>query len=358
MRTIPIVGGAVLVVAAAAGTVGLVGDGGYGADGADPADTASATAVATAKVRKGDLVESMSTSGTLEYADDRDLAAQLAGTVTWLPAAGRVVREGQVLYRVDTMPVVRLDGKVPAWRALAPDVSDGADVEQLEQALLDLGYGVDEGMDADGEWTSLTTRAVEEWQEDRGLDETGELPLGSVVFTDGDLRVSGRLLDVGAGLQPGTPVLEVSGIDRRVTVELQPSQRHLAPVGGVVDLDFPDGTTARGRIVDVEVVPPADEQSQEVLSVTVEPTGRRSRRAVAGQLDGASVQVTVTDTLAEGVLIVPVTALVALTDGGYAVEVVDDGSTRTVPVETDGFAGSTVAITGDLAAGDDVVVTP
>ncbi|MFC5728581.1 MULTISPECIES: efflux RND transporter periplasmic adaptor subunit [Nocardioides] len=358
MRTAPIVGVAVLVVAAAAGTVALVGGGGLGPDSGEPADAASTTAVSTAKVREGDLVESTSTSGSLEYADGRDLAAQLAGTVTWLPPAGRVVREGQSLYRVDTTPVVRLDGRVPAWRDLGPDVSDGADVEQLEQALLDLGYGVDEGMDADGEWTYLTTQAVEDWQEDRDLEETGELPLGSIVFTDGDLRVSGRLLDVGAGVQPGTPVLELSGTDRRVTLELEPSQRHLAPVGNAVDLDFPDGTTARGRIVDVEVVPPADEQSQEVLSVTVEPAGRQSRKAVAGQLDGASVQVTVTRTLAEDVLIVPVTALVALVEGGYAVEVLDGGSTRTVPVETGGFADSTVAVTGDLAPGDDVVVTP
>lgn len=350
MRTWFVAGGAVLVVASAAGVAGVVT-----AEGDDPTAETTTTGSATAKVRRGDLVETTSASGSLEYADSRELASELAGTVTWLPATGRVVEEGEALYRVDTTPVLRMDGRVPAWRALGPDVSDGVDVKQLERALLDLGYGEDYDMAADGEWTWVTTLAVEELQEDLGLEETGELPLGSVVFSDGDLRVSGRLVDVGAGVQPATPVLEISDVDRRVTVGLEPSQRHLAPVGGEVELEFPDGTSARGRIVDVELVPATEEQ-EETLTVTVEPLGKRSEKRVGEQLDGASAQVSFTDTLAEKVLIVPVTALVALEDG-YAVEVVeDDGSTRLVEVTAHGFADTSVAVEGDLAEGDEVVV--
>lgn len=357
MRVSVVVGGAVLVVAAAGGVVGVVGTDGLGApdpSGADPGPAAEATA----QVRRGDLVETTSTSGALSYPGGRELATTLTGTITWLPAAGRVIREGQRLYEVDLTPVVRLDGKVPAWRDLEPGMSDGVDVRQLEQALADLGFPSSFDLEVDEEWTSATTEAVEEWQEDRDLEETGRLPLGTVIFTEGDQRVEARLLAVGDVAQPGTPVLEIGDDERQVIVGLDPTRRNLAPIGGEVALKFPDGTTARGRITDVEVVPPADDQAQETLTVTVEPTGRRSRKEVAAQLDGASVLVSFTDTLASDVLIVPVTALVALADGGHAVEVVDGSVTRMVPVTTGGFADATVAISGDVAEGDTVVVTP
>lgn len=352
MRRLVITGTAVCV-AAAAGVVGLVS-----AEGSDRSSDPEPRADATAEVRRGNLVETTSAGGSLEYAGSHDLGSGLPGTVTWLPRTGRVVKEGGVLFEVDTTPVLRLDGEVPAWRDLGPDVTDGIDVRQLERALRDLGYPEDYDMEVDQDWTWVTTEAVEDWQEDLGVEETGTLPLGSVVFSDGDLRVSGRLVDLGASVQPGTPVLETSGVRRRVTVSLETTQRHLAPLGGDVELDFPDGASARGRIVDVETVPAADEQAEETLSVTVEPLGERSERRVAEQLDGASVLVSFADTIAKDELLVPVTALFALEEGGYAVEVVDGSESRMVPVGTEAFADSLVAVTGDLEPGDTVVVTP
>lgn len=353
MRVLPTVAGATVLVCAAAGTAGWVA-----LDGDDPAPAAATSAEPehTATVRRGDLTESSSTAGTLQYADDRSLLAEAAGTVTWLPPSGRIVREGQALYRIDTVPVTRLDGRVPAWRALEAGIDDGTDIAQLESALLRLGYGTDVDLDADGEWTWATTHAVKEWQDDHDLDETGKLPLGSVVFTVGDVRVSGHLAARGDRVQPGTGLLDITGTGRQVTVSLATTQRNLVPVGGKVELSFPDGTTAIGRISDVALTPAADEQSQDTLTVTIEPAGRRARRAISGQLDGASVVVTSTDVIARDVLVVPVTALIATTDGGYALEVAEDGRTRIVPVETGGFADTTVAVTGDISEGTKVVV--
>lgn len=353
MRILPTVAGATVLVCAAAGTAGWVALGG---DDPAPASASTDDTGRTATVRRGDLTESSSTSGTLEYAGDRSLLAEAAGTVTWLPASGRVVREGQALYRIDTVPVLRLDGTLPAWRELAPGIDGGADVEQLEAALVRLGYGSDVGMDVDEEWSWTTTHAVKEWQEDHDLEETGRLPLGSVVFTAGDVRVSGHLVEEGDRVQPGTGLLDVTGVGRQVSLDLETTQRNLVPIGGKVELSFPDGTTARGRIVDVELVPAPDEQSEDSLAVTIEPDGRRARRAISGQLDGASVVVTSTDVIAKDVLLVPVTALVATEGGGYGLEVVADGRTRIVPVETGGFADTAVAVSGDIAEGDEVVV--
>ena len=65
-------------------------------------------------------------------------------------------------------------------------------------------------------------------------------------------------------------------------------------------------------------------------------------------------------TIAEDVLAVPVTALVALVDGGYGVEKVDaDGARSYVAVTTGAFSDTLVEVESpDLAEGDEVVVTP
>ena len=64
--------------------------------------------------------------------------------------------------------------------------------------------------------------------------------------------------------------------------------------------------------------------------------------------------------VATDVLVVPVTALVALSGGGYGLEkVLADGSTQYVPVTAGAFAGTSVEVSGDdVAEGDEVVVTP
>ena len=75
-------------------------------------------------------------------------------------------------------------------------------------------------------------------------------------------------------------------------------------------------------------------------------------------LDQAPVDVEVVSDRADDVLAVPVTALLALAEGGYAVEVVtDDGSTVLVAVDPGLFADGFVEVTSDsLQAGMEVVV--
>ena len=80
----------------------------------------------------------------------------------------------------------------------------------------------------------------------------------------------------------------------------------------------------------------------------------------AGSLDQAPVTVNITTESSPGpVLAAPVTALVAQSPGGYAVEVVGPGNTRRyVPVRPGIFDDTSglVQVTGALAPGQRVVV--
>ena len=161
-------------------------------------------------------------------------------------------------------------------------------------------------------------------------------------------------------MQPGTVVLQVGATQRTVTVSVDPTQQRLAPVRKAVELEFPDGTTARGRIREVEHIE-ATEETDESLDVTIEVVGPEAKRKdVDKQLDGTSVQVGFAHNIAKDVLAVPVTALVALVDGGYGVEKVGaDGATAYVAVTTGSFSETLVEVESpDLAEGDEVVVTP
>ena len=77
-----------------------------------------------------------------------------------------------------------------------------------------------------------------------------------------------------------------------------------------------------------------------------------------GALDQAPVDVDITTETARNVLAVPVNALLALAEGGYAVEVQEAGGARhLVPVKLGLFADSLVEVGGGgLRAGMNVVV--
>jgi hypothetical protein len=184
-----VIAGAIVVVATSSGSDSEVS----GADGATP----------TTRIERRDLVDVQTEDGTLGYADSRTIVNRMAGTVTWLPRAGAVVRTNARLYAVDGKAVYLLDGSVPAYRDLAPGLS-GPDVRALERNLRTLGEDPSGAMDVDGTWDAGTTAAVKRWQHDKGMAETGTISLGRVVFAPGDRRVSALALKVGASAGSGS----------------------------------------------------------------------------------------------------------------------------------------------------------
>jgi hypothetical protein len=127
------------------------------------------------------------------YAGSYTVLAQLQGTITALPAAGHVIGNGRVLYRVDGYPVVLLRGPTPAYRTLgegatAADVS-GPDVAELNRDLVTLVYVSRAELDPSSDQFSWATKAgIEKLQEHLGMDQTGALDLGQPVPTGRSLR--------------------------------------------------------------------------------------------------------------------------------------------------------------------------
>ncbi|MEO3808235.1 peptidoglycan-binding protein [Sphaerisporangium sp. B11E5] len=343
-RVLPAAGIAVTAILAGTAAVTMTGGGRAG----PPGPTATAPAANTAAIERGDLTDTVSVDGTLTYVGERKVYGGAAGTVTWIAPEGTVVTRGRPLIKVDREPQVLMYGWLPLYRTLQLGVSDGTDVEQLERNLRKLGYGDD--MTVDTDFTYATYQAVLEWQEDRGLPETGSVDASQVVFLPGPVRVADARVEVGDRAAPGQQVLTVTSTRRTVHVDLEADMQALARKGATVTVELPDGTELKGKISEIGTVveggsgedtAPGDEEEP---TVGVEITLASPKKA--GRLDQAPVSVTLISERAEGVLSVPIEALLALREGGFGVELVEGGTTKIVAVETGAYGQGRVEISG------------
>src|SRR5215471_9584626 len=231
-------GGAVAVLAAAGVAVAVTGPfAGAGHAGGGPAGSGSPTSLSVMARRL--LVSQTSVSATLGYAGSYTVAGY-GGAVTWLPGPGRVIGQGQVLYRVNNgTPVVLLYGRVPAWRALSAGVH-GADVRQLNRALVALGCATRAQLDPGSKYfTAETTYALERLQARLGLPQTGTLPLGQAVFLPSAIRVTAVPGAVGA--PAAGPVLSATSARHVVTIALDAAQQSEVKAGDTVAITLPTG---------------------------------------------------------------------------------------------------------------------
>ncbi|WP_426512579.1 peptidoglycan-binding protein [Dactylosporangium sp. McL0621] len=309
----------------------------------------------TAPVARGDVTARVQVAGTLGFDGAYTIVNQLpGGVVTAVATPGTAVVRGADLYAVAGVPAVLLYGTTPAYRDLALGMSDGADVLQLEQNLVELGLDPQHGITVDRHFGDATATAIRRWQKARGLpvaERTGGLPLGQVVFLPGALRVGDAVVAPGGTAGPGAPVLSVSSTARVVRVALTASRQASVHPGDPVKVTVPGLNTALdGTVREVGTVAttategngaPGPATVPMVVTVTLPPG--------APVLDQAPVQVAITGAQRRNVLLVPVTALLAGAAGGYQVAVVDGAGRRLVTVQTGLFDenAGTVEVTGD-----------
>ncbi len=374
--------GALVLVVAAVATFGL-GTGRSEKPAVDP------RLFQTVPVTRADLVEYTELKGEVGYGAPVPMRSEATGTVTWIAPGGDVVSRGETLLRVNDQPVVLLYGSLPMFRTLAEaprpaepaaatstagaapssrtaspaavEPTTGNDVKQFEENLRSLGY---HGFTVDDEFTAETAKAVKRWQHDLGKEQTGRVEPGDVVYAPAAVRIAQQSVRVGAAVP--ADVLTWTGTTRVVTATAEQGTADWATSGAEVTV-VPDGGKAiRGTVDQVGADP-----------TTVGSDSDTGKPAGSGDGDAATPQISITVTVADQealraaetgavdvrriakerkqVLTVPVSALLALAEGGYGLEVVHGAATRTVAVKAGMFADGRVEVTGDgLAAGLDV----
>lgn len=340
------VAGGTAVAVATAATVGVA----VGSRNGD-SNTASATTPAvdlnvTPVVRR-DLARNEELDGTVGFGPESVLVLPLEGTLTSLPEEGTVIAHGSVIAAVDDEPVIAIRSDTTLWRDLGPTAGDGDDVLAIERMLAQLGYAADHDVTVDGDWTDATTSAVTAFQADHGQADDGVITRGEIVSIPGPLRIA----DVAGGLgQPASEAgITVTDPEETVDVDLDVADATLLAVGDAVSVELPNG----------------DRVAATVASIGEASTGESGATTIAVQVaidggtalpTGTPVDVIVSIVAATGVLTVPVEAVLALAEGGYAVEVREGSGTQLVGVELGTFADGFVEITGDITEGVEVVV--
>ncbi|MFI6244847.1 hypothetical protein [Streptomyces sp. NPDC051016] len=374
-----------------------------------------AVRVATAVVTRSDLSNTQTLDGTLGYGRTTTVKGSKAGLITWLPAAGTTMRRGEPLYRVDNVPVPVFYGGTPLYRTLEARDTTGPDVRTVADNLKALGYDIGvqppvgtwitpqpvtqltpttpvtpttpdttgslpsaspssssgtpspapsasastapvQVKRGDGVLTAGLVAAVERWQTAVGMPATGVLGVGDVTVLSGAVRVDGvqaQLADAADGT-----LMTVTSTVKSVTVSVDPSEVGSMRRGDTVTVSLPDASTTRGTIASIgATVRTSDASSGDDASgqprLTVGIT-LRDTAAVRG-LTSAPVQVKFASETRKGVLTVPVGALLALREGGYAVQLPGG---RLVAVKTGMFSKGVVEISGTgIGAGTKVVTT-
>jgi hypothetical protein len=159
-------------------------------------------------------------------------------------------------------------------------------------------------------------------------------------------------------------VLETSSTRLVATVDLDATKQSEAKVGEPVTVEMPGGNTVAGKVTAVSPIAQSSSNSDNgngngngngggsgngngngssgaTIPVTIALGGRTS----AAGLDQAAVSVSFAQAEAKGVLSVPVTALLAVAGGNYAVQEAASPHTL-IPVTTGLFAAGYVQISG------------
>ncbi|WP_399895649.1 hypothetical protein ACGH7X_39815 [Streptomyces sp. BBFR51] len=366
-------------IAVAVAVLAVVAGGVYGgtalkrhgdASHAEPAGVPSAQ---TTLVRRTDLSDSKALPGTLGYGAALTIRGAGKGLITKLPAPGSTITRGKPLYWEDDQPVTVFYGDTPVFRTLDEAAvkagASGTDVTVLADNLKALGYdigpeprGTQPATGADKAPGTLLTSplldALKRWQRDTGRQQTGTLSVGQLVVLPGAVRVGAVKAQLGDPAA-AAEVLSVTSRRKSVSVTVNAGDADRIHRGDKVSIALPDAREVPGKVTSVGTTvqggaagesDPTGGDASPSLQVTVVPVDSDSVK----NLDAASVRVTFTTQTRENVLTVPVGALLALQEGGYALQRPDG---RLIPVETGLFAKGRVEVSGAGVEEGERVVT-
>ncbi len=296
------------------------------------------TGAVMAAEAKLDRVRTLSAAELTPTIDVAAAEAELAASRAGLDAAVRALRRDLAGAGLDAVTArvavaearVKRDELQSALEALTARTSDDADIAQLAENLTALGY---EGPLAE---------QVRAWQQAAGLPVTGIVGPNQFVIAAGPAHIAAHTASIGETLTASSPdrgsILDYSSTQKLVAVPLAVADQALAAAGRTVTVTLPDDTDVEGTISEVGSV---------VTDGSIEVTIAIADQAALSGLEVASVDVEFVSDSRNGVLSVPIAALLARPEGGFAVELVAGGARVVVPVDTGLFAAGRVEITGE-----------
>tara|TARA_B100001123_G_scaffold450830_1_gene624315 strand:+ start:1408 stop:3438 length:2031 start_codon:yes stop_codon:yes gene_type:complete len=273
---------------------------------------------------------------------------------------------------------VLMYGALPAWRDFEIGMEPGTDVLQLKENLVALGYGNFKNLRKDNVFDDETSRVISRMQSSLGLTTNGSLSFGEVIFMPGPSVIASNtqfpqtgsmftdkttlltltpLQSVNTTIMSNGDVIEGATSLQRVSTQIDVADQTLVAVGTNVKIELPNNQLVDGRVAsvgDVAIVPSGNQAGNPYLEVTIDIVGTEDLQ----QWTGASVVVSVTESVASNVLSAPITSLLALLGGGYALEVAENTGTRLVAVELGVYADNWVQISGAGLDENTLVVVP
>jgi multidrug efflux pump subunit AcrA (membrane-fusion protein) len=267
-------------------------------------NTEAAPQYVQAAVTRGEVVTTVSGSGTIRTPYTVGIRAARGGLVTALSIKeGQLLEPGEELFRVDDHPVYALGGRFPFYRALGTGEEEGEDVRSLQQMLKGLGFYAG---DVDGAYNDDTMEAVRDFLENRGQERTAQVGpdffqaigdgtmAAAVSVSVGDLVQQGMIVATAMPVGSLEAVVDINEIDFprvgvgqavRLTLGALPGKRFagtvirvssgLVPAGGAgvaaagssayagvgvvsfpvtVSIDSPGSDMKAGMSVDVSIV--------------------------------------------------------------------------------------------------------
>ena len=360
---------------------------------AKTAKTSAESNLNSAKAKRTDLDEIPTASAlaqalqSLESAkakrselDDPPTASALAqanAAIQNAQASLKTAHEQQANLKDGPVASILMYGPLPAWRDLSNQSGPGLDIHQLEINLKILGFDPSNEIVIDETFDSGTSNAIKRMQESLGLQSTGEIAFGEVVFMPGPIVIESNdnYPQLGDAINNATPIISVTAIAQvtdkieedgvitqsstslqTVSTTIDVVDQDLIEIGTPVEIELPDDEIITGKVTEIcsiAVVNATSQAQEPYLEVTVALDGTTSYH----RWTGAPVTVQITKDIAKNVLSVPTTALLSLLGGGYALEIIGESENYLVPVEVGVYADNWVEITGsNLNVGMQVVV--
>ena len=240
---------------------------------------------------------------------------------------------------------------ISATEALAIETAQKA----YDDALDEYNNGVDQ--------VSELAKAKEELRELKLASKSETFSPTNAYASETPIIVGSYVNDVGSAVGLNSPLYNISSIGIEVVFQVDASDQETVSLGDSVEIELPTDEKVPTVISFIDQVV-TQTQAGEFIEVTLEVLNPEEIEAY----DQAPVKVFVTTEISVGVLYVPVNALLALAEGGYALEVyegeVETGTfngesgvdTNYIAVEIGVFTDGFVEVKVNISEGQVVVV--